>query len=95
VQRIALEALHNAARHARARSVSIGLERHGRRWRLRVRDDGGGLPADANLRGNGLSGMRARAAQIGAELAWEPADGGGTLVTLDFDPGADSLERDE
>jgi signal transduction histidine kinase len=39
--------------------------------------------------------MRTRAAQIGAQLAWESSDGGGTIVTLDFDPAARGQERDE
>jgi signal transduction histidine kinase/ligand-binding sensor domain-containing protein len=96
VQRIALEALHNAARHAAARSVTMSLEPLGRRWRLRVRDDGNGLPAAVAPQGNGgVSGMRTRAAQIGAQLAWDSSDGAGTVVTLDFDPAARGQERDE
>jgi signal transduction histidine kinase/ligand-binding sensor domain-containing protein len=96
VQRIAIEALHNAARHAAAHSVTLSLEPLGRRWRLRVRDDGNGLPSAAAPPGNGgMSGMRKRAAQIGAELTWEPADGCGTVVTLDFDPAARGQEQDE
>jgi len=88
VQRIAAEAMHNAARHAGARSVVLGLEPRGRRWRLSVRDDGGGLPRGAGEGddGLGLVGMRERAAEIDAAIAWESPPGGGTLVVLDFDP---------
>jgi signal transduction histidine kinase/ligand-binding sensor domain-containing protein len=87
VQRIAVEALHNAARHSMARSVSLTLAPHGRRWRLRVSDDGNGLPLDAAVAGNGLglSSMRARATQIGASIAWDVPPAGGTVVTLEFD----------
>jgi signal transduction histidine kinase len=96
VQRIALEALHNAARHAGARSVTLSLEPLGRRWRLRVHDDGRGFPAPTAHRENGgMPGMRTRAAQIAADLAWDSSDGRGTLVTLDFDPAFRGQERDE
>jgi signal transduction histidine kinase len=91
VLRIAVEALHNAARHSGARSVSLALEPIGRRWRLRVEDDGNGLPADPAEAGTGLglAGMRRRAEEIGAEITWESPPGGGTAVTLEFDPDAE------
>jgi signal transduction histidine kinase len=90
VQRIAIEALHNAARHSGARSVSLVLEPRGRLWRLRVADDGNGLPADPVEAGTGLGlqGMRRRAEEIGAEIKWESRPGRGTVVTLEFDPDA-------
>jgi signal transduction histidine kinase/ligand-binding sensor domain-containing protein len=90
VLRIAVEALHNAARHSGARSVNLALEPLGRRWRLRVEDDGNGLPADPAEAGTGLGlgGMRRRAEEIGAEITWESPPGGGTAVTLEFDPDA-------
>lgn len=51
---IGLEALHNAARHAGARTVTLGIHRSGgRRWELRVTDDGSGFdPPSGN--GGGL-----------------------------------------
>jgi signal transduction histidine kinase len=90
LQRIAVEAMHNAARHSGAGSVTLGLAPHGRRWRLWVADDGKGMPPEAEISGNGLglSGMRRRAEEIGAALALESAPGGGTTVTLEFDPAA-------
>lgn len=90
VLRIGLEALHNAARHARATRVTFGVARDARRaWRLWVHDDGVGLAARATAAssgGHGLAGMRQRASAIGASLAIESA-AGGTRVTLVFDPG--------
>ncbi len=90
VQRIAIEAMHNAARHALARTVALSIEPHGRRWRLRVRDDGNGIPIEEPIAGNGfgLPGMRARAEEIGAAIGWESPPEGGTIVTLEFDPAA-------
>ncbi|HEX7090556.1 MAG TPA: two-component regulator propeller domain-containing protein [Longimicrobiales bacterium] len=90
---IGLEALHNAARHARARRVVLAFTRRGgRRWELTVSDDGVGLdhaePCDAR-RGRGLDGMRRRAEEIGATIAWRTDPGGGTTVALTFAiPGA-------
>jgi signal transduction histidine kinase/ligand-binding sensor domain-containing protein len=90
---VGMEALHNAARHAQAGTVAVAIERAGRRWRLRVEDDGRGMNADAPVadgdRGLGLSSMAKRASEIGAAARWAPRAGGGTVFTLDFDPGAE------
>ncbi|HEX7050804.1 MAG TPA: ATP-binding protein [Longimicrobiales bacterium] len=89
---IGLEALHNAARHARARQVALAFTGRGRTWQLAVTDDGVGLgPAvPTNARGGrGLPGMRRRAAEIGAAIEWRETPGGGTTVVLHFTlPGA-------
>jgi signal transduction histidine kinase len=93
LQRIAVEAMHNAARHARARSVTLAIEPAGRRWRLRVEDDGEGLSAGVEGTGNGLGlrGIRERAGQIGAAVEWRTPPGGGTELTVEFDPHADAV----
>jgi signal transduction histidine kinase len=96
---IGLEALHNAARHARARTVVLSLARHGIEWELCVRDDGAGIDPDrlptatasrlnggrhAGGSGHGLPGMRRRAAEIGARLAIRSDRDGGTIICLRF-----------
>ncbi len=98
VQRVGLEALHNAAKYAEASRVTLALTpAAGGRWTLTVEDDGVGISApgllapadedDAAPHGHGLPGMRRRAAEIGAELAIGPGAGGrGTRVALTFDP---------
>lgn len=93
LQLIASEALHNAARHARASRVEVGLAADGARWRLWVEDDGCGLPAglasgEGSAPGNGLRNLRARARAIGATLEWTRPAAGGTRVELRFDPDA-------
>jgi signal transduction histidine kinase len=91
LQLIALEALHNAARHAAARHVRLGLEPTGCGWRLWVGDDGRGLPPEARAgrtRGHGLANMRSRAEAIGASIAWNDGPEAGTVVEVTFDPGA-------
>jgi signal transduction histidine kinase len=84
---IGLEALHNAARHARAREVTLSLTQRRGLWELTRGDDGIGLeqggPGNAH-RGRGLRGMRRRAAEIGATIEWLANPHGGTTVRLRF-----------
>jgi two-component system, NarL family, sensor kinase len=76
--RIAMEAVTNAARHARARqcwlrlSVDDTLE-------VEVCDDGVGLPA-VRREGVGLAAMRERAAELGGSCVIDGRPGGGTRV---------------
>jgi len=80
---IATEALHNAARHSKAEHVVLGMAQRGRHWTLWVTDDGCGLgPADRS--GLGLTNMRKRAHDIGADIEWSSAGGTGTAVTVVF-----------
>jgi signal transduction histidine kinase len=85
---IAIEALHNAARHANATHVVLGLERQGRRWKLWVEDDGRGLERGSS--GTGIENMKRRAEEIGARLTLAQNESGGLTVSLIFDPGAAS-----
>lgn len=84
---IGLEALHNAAKHSDASHVEIVIEAVGRDWRLSVIDDGRGLPgsaAETRREGLGLSSMRVRATEIGADIEWSRPAHGGTRVDLVF-----------
>jgi signal transduction histidine kinase len=88
LQRITLEALNNARKHARAARVELGLAPHGRQWRIWVRDDGVGLSPDApraRSGGQGLANMRRRAADIRASLSMDSEIGKGTCIQLTFD----------
>jgi len=85
---LALEALHNAARHAGASVVALRLAHDGALWRLEVEDDGRGIGPEAaparTRRGLGLTAMRARAEDMGGTIAWESAEKGGTRVVVRF-----------
>ena len=85
--RIALEALTNVSKHARASKVEVMLERRGVGVAVRIRDDGEGfdLPApDAPPEPGhfGLVSMRERAEAAGGRFALTSAPGHGT--TVDF-----------
>jgi PAS domain S-box-containing protein len=81
--RIAQEALNNVAKHARATSVEIILERRADQALLIIEDDGVGFePAQAssNRQGFGLLGMQERAALVGATLQIESTGKGTTIL---------------
>jgi signal transduction histidine kinase len=83
---IALEALHNAARHSGAGHVTLRLAGGGHRWILEVADDGRGLGGPTRPGGGmGLANMRRRAEDIGARLEVETAAGSGTTIRVRFD----------
>jgi PAS domain S-box-containing protein len=87
--RIAQEALNNVAKHARAESVDVILERRPDHVLLIVEDDGVGFdPAVRAAQGFGLMGMHERAALVGATLEIESAIGKGTTVLLRRPSGA-------
>jgi two-component system CheB/CheR fusion protein len=78
---IAQEAVHNALKHARPRTIRINLE-FDDFLILRVQDDGIGISAPpTSTAGLGLRIMSNRAAIIGAKLTIEPVNPTGTLVT--------------
>jgi len=83
---IGREALVNAFRHSRPKSVNVELEYAATYLRILVRDDGCGIDAKVLESGRdghwGLSGMRERAERIGARLKVLSASGSGTEVEL-------------
>jgi signal transduction histidine kinase/ligand-binding sensor domain-containing protein len=89
VYRICREAVANAFRHALARSVVVWVSFEEDRLEIRITDDGTGMTDEMQLNGRpghfGLSGMRAHARRIGAELNVESECGKGTTVMLRLD----------
>jgi signal transduction histidine kinase len=86
IYRISREALSNAFKHAYARHIEVEVSYGDKAFRLRVRDDGKGIPAEVLDLGRaghyGLTGMRERAKQIGAELTVWSGHGTGTEIDL-------------
>lgn len=81
---IAREAIHNAAKHARAKHVRLDFEQDDAGISLRVSDDGIGIPPkptpDSSGGGLGLGIMRYRAEAIGATISFDAPPAGGTTV---------------
>jgi signal transduction histidine kinase len=89
--RIAQEALHNALRHGRPTTVTVGLRAMDRTVALSVHDDGNGFdPAARESTGRrlGIASMRERARAVGGRLEVESRPGAGTTVRLVFGPPA-------
>lgn len=82
IQRIILEALTNALRHARAAMVTVSAEHSGNQIVVTVTDDGQGFDAAEKRMGHGLRSMRERAARIGIPIDIQSAPGRGASVTL-------------
>jgi signal transduction histidine kinase len=82
IYRLATEALRNSFRHACAKNVEVEIRYDEKYFRLRVRDDGKGIPSGILSRDGreghyGLPGMRERAALVGGKLTiWTELDSG-------------------
>jgi signal transduction histidine kinase len=81
---IAHEALSNAARHARAKRITLALTREDVRVILRVEDDGIGfiMPQLDRHGHHGLANIQKRAAILEANLEIDSAPNRGTRLTL-------------
>ncbi|MFG2550362.1 sensor histidine kinase [Streptomyces sp. NPDC048581] len=93
--RIVQEALTNVVRHSGSRHARVHLDHDdGATLRLRIDDDGPAGGADAGGSGNGLAGMRERAAALGGTIEAGPrADGGfRVLAVLPLKASADTKE---
>ena len=79
--RIAQESINNATRHGKARNIGIFLEAADHLMRLRIVDNGVGIPESPSTNGMGLAIMRYRARLTGGELKIERGESGGTTVS--------------
>ena len=82
--RILQEALANAAKHARARRITVALARTDDVISLAVSDDGAGFDAGrlGTSGGLGLVMMRERASQLNGRFEFESAPGHGTIIRV-------------
>jgi signal transduction histidine kinase len=81
--RIAQEAVANAARHARATSVTVNLEYGPRIVRLQTVDDGAGMTPGENANGHfGIAGMRERAKLLGGTFSLNTGPEQGTRIEV-------------
>ena len=84
--RVGKECLANAYRHADAHNVEVELRYQSGELLMIIRDDGRGIEPEIVTGGReghwGLSGMRERAAGLGARFSMRSRVGGGTEVAL-------------
>ena len=83
--RVAQEAVGNAIRHARAKSITIRLDLGARETELEIKDDGTGFAPEVieqRRPGLGLFTMRERAALVGGRLTLQSGVGQGTSVRV-------------
>jgi signal transduction histidine kinase len=83
---IAQEALVNVRKHARARSVSVGLRAGVNALQLTICDDGRGFEVDGDRPDHhrGLRNMASRASAAGAAFRVQSDDGAGTTVEVEL-----------
>ncbi|MGO8934787.1 MAG: two-component regulator propeller domain-containing protein [Terracidiphilus sp.] len=97
VARIAQEAIQNVKKHAGAIELSVQLEYGPEAVTLEVRDDGRGgaleRAAAASPGHFGLTGMRERAAEIGATLEVSSSPGEGTTIRLSVPARSEAREQ--
>ncbi len=77
---VCLEAVQNAAKHARANRIDVRLATDGSDLRFEVTDDGVGFDAGEVATGSGLANMRDRLAAFGGEVDLTSTPGAGTTV---------------
>jgi signal transduction histidine kinase len=80
--RMIQEALSNARKHGRARSVKVAFEKQDSLARVVIQDDGDGFDPGAVEGGFGLRFMRERAAELGGSVEVQSAPGEGTRVVV-------------
>lgn len=87
IERVVVEALFNAHRHARATRIDVTVAFEPKRLRVSVHDDGGGVEPEVLEAGGreghfGLAGMRERARKIHGVLTIRSRPGQGTEIEL-------------
>ncbi|MBK3642079.1 sensor histidine kinase [Streptomyces sp. MBT33] len=93
--RIVQEALTNVVRHSGSRHARVHVGHDSAALRLQIDDDGPATGADAGGSGNGLAGMRERAAALGGTIEAGPRPDGGfrVLAVLPLKPAAKEDDR--
>ena len=95
--RVAQEALHNVAAHARAHHVIISLVQRDQRLTMRVGDDGHGFDPTltTNRSGLGLVSLRERVHLLGGAFEVTSTPGTGTLITVSLPAHAREVHEPE
>ncbi len=80
--RLVQESLNNIVKHARARHVTLSVERFAKGLRVVIADDGVGIPdlGVASKLSHGLAGMRHRVSSVHGTFGIESRPGHGTII---------------
>ena len=92
--RVALEALTNISRHAKASRVEVTLQKLPNGVSMRISDNGKSFKVERKMNAGGskrlgLLGMRERLEMVGGRFEIESAPGRGTSVTAEIPFGMD------
>jgi signal transduction histidine kinase len=79
------EAINNLVKYANASEATIEVRFDHRDLTLSVRDNGRGFETASATRGNGLAGMRHRAALMNARVSITSSPGAGTSISLEVE----------
>jgi signal transduction histidine kinase len=85
VYRVVQEALHNAVKHAKAKSIRISFRQAAFGMDLRIEDDGIGFDPGTE-KGLGLLGMEERIVRLDGEIKVTAKAGQGTVLTVHLPP---------
>ncbi|MEO6251792.1 MAG: tetratricopeptide repeat protein, partial [Ferruginibacter sp.] len=78
------EAINNLVKYSNATNASFHISLDNNNVKLLIHDNGVGFDEEHVLMGNGIKNMKRRAAEIGAQLLIESAEGKGTNIELSF-----------
>ncbi len=78
------EAITNLVKYSHSTRVSILLTEENKTILLEIRDNGIGIPVNAETQGNGLMNMKRRAEEIHARLNISSANEGGTRIEMEL-----------
>ncbi|MCE7065043.1 two-component regulator propeller domain-containing protein [Dyadobacter sp. CY326] len=78
------EAVNNAAKYAQCTTVEVQTKFEMGKTKMVIKDDGKGFDRATAKKGNGLTNMQQRAAQMKGQLLIQSAKDVGTIVTLTF-----------
>jgi signal transduction histidine kinase len=85
IYRTVQEAVNNAVKYSHAKAISVSMFPEDDQIGITVSDDGIGFDVASAQRGNGLSNMEKRIAEIGGEILLESEVSKGTQVKILFD----------
>jgi signal transduction histidine kinase len=95
IYRVVQEALHNVAKHAQARNVTVQMTRADNLVQVTVEDDGIGIQGRSNSRGTqqsfGLAGIKERVAMLGGASRVVSNKGKGTRVEITVPAGEPAM----